>query len=149
VRFDERGVGGFFEDLPVLIFVLAGVSLLIVSGVRISSLRGDLEEDSALRYAAGMLVQRIAAAVGESGLGSPTVESFNGTRIAILANETVARFSYSVSIVMRYPEVEWILVCKGEHSVQTPSRAASDSMFLNAIDENGRSVIVEVTAVVW
>lgn len=149
MRFDENGVGGFFEDLPVLVFVIAGVSLLIVSGLRVSSLRGDLEEESSLQYAAEVFVRMIVADAGESGFVRPTAESFNETRIASLANQTIGGLSYSVSIVMRYPETEWILACESAHGAQTPLRVASDSKFLNAIDGNGRSVIIEVTAVVW
>ena len=149
MRRDISGVAGFFEDLPVLLIVLAGIATLVVSTayagerMRAQSLQDELD------YVADRFVDSVVMSLATDPLIEHTsisaIESVNATRCAC---ESFGSESFEISFIMRYPTVEWIrsLSCADN---PLPLNTGYASRLLSAVLDNGTIGVVEVSAVVW
>ncbi len=143
---DDSGVAGFFEDLPVLAFVLGGIFLLISSSVWCHQITSERDAEARLQADADEYLDKFLATftdgitpIGEfackceplvSGLGS----GFSG-------------FLLNVSVVHPYPAIVITVLCDDKAGVC--DMTAFSSGFLNAIDEARITLIVEVRLLVW
>ena len=147
---DRTGVAGFFEDIPILVFVLLGVSTLVLSGVWVSQrLTGERIQDRLDRLA-GALADHLVAEVLELGSydGLPRVSSVGSLNLTEHAREELGARGYEIAVLERYPEFAWVK----NQSSGDPLLAESTgyaSMVFNAVDDNGYTQIMEVRVLVW
>lgn len=146
---DERGVVGFFEDLPVLMFVLAGTFTIVVSTWNASQVVVSREENKELARltdrCADLLLSEL---VGEQSGTVVTVASVCSTRLTQIVAEFLEGRGFCMSIVMVHPELKWILQNPGR-SGEASERACSASRLVNALTDGGYTAILAVRIVVW
>lgn len=143
---DDDAVGGFFEDLPVLAFVLAGVALLLSTGIWVSERLDEAGTEMELDALAKDLMTCVLAQVRnpEAPELLPMLASVLGMNVSAGPSELDG---YIVSVILRHPAVEWLKVM-GAGS-ETPDRTGYASALLNALDERGLVVVLEVRVVAW
>lgn len=146
MRSDDAGVGGFAEDLPVMVFVLAGVCLLVGSAVSVVE---GTRDDSGVRMEclAELLVGHVIDGVECSDL--PTVQGLRSLDLAGLTEGIGARCDgYYVLICLVHPWVEELNAC-GSLPDSRPSATGSFSCLVNALGDDTAVTVVEVRAIVW
>ena len=147
---DDGGVAGFFEDLPVLMFVLAGVFIIVATGVWTSDALARQRFHSKLEGLAEELVNDIIHEVrvraGANQL--PSVGILSSLDLGRLAAESVRSYCYSIAIVERFPTTQWLVNCSKASGSQ-PFESAGSALLLNALDSQLRVVVVEVKVLVW
>ena len=150
MKADCDGVAGFFEDLPVLMFVLTGVFIVVAAGVWTSNtLEAQRVRDRFEVLAAGLVnevVLEIEARLG--GRAFPTVSALSHLNLSHLVGGVLPAHRCSIAIIERYPEVRWLV----RWSDETPDSAIQTvgaAKLLNAFDEHLMVVVVEVRAIVW
>lgn len=146
MRQDTSAVGGFFEDLPVLAFVLAGV-LSVASTACWSAEElagGDVLDD--LSREAG---RALKAAVGslQPHPCFPTLESVRVANLSGISQVLGDEYGWMASVWSLHPEVRQILVSGQLGS--DPMFARSAESLINAICDDGTIAILEVRVVVW
>ena len=149
MKSDLAAVAGFFEDLPVLVLVLAGVLSLIFSSVWVSEARSSAQKDSELTFEAREIVSRTSQEIKFSG-ASDVIPLLGHVKSLNLSDCSLVAQSYDVHLTIQivYPKKE--LVC--EYSSNDDPGSSSTgfaSKFLNAIDDSGLTIILEVQAIVW
>jgi hypothetical protein len=147
---DCDGVAGFFEDLPVLMFVLTGVFILVAAGVWTSNALEAQRARDRLEALAEDLVNEIVLEV-EARLGGesfPAVSALSNLNLSRLAVGVLSAHHCSVAMVERYPEVRWLVHWSDETS-DSPIQAIGAARLLNALDDHLMVVVVEVRAIVW
>lgn len=146
MREDTGAVGGFFEDLPVLALVLAGVLSVASTACWCAdqiSAHGDSDElsreaDRALRAAVRCLLQQTSL---------PTLESVRSSNLTGVGSEIADGWGWMVSVWVLHPYVQEVLTL-GQVDGE-PIILCSAQGFLNALSDDGSVVILEVRAVVW
>ena len=110
VREDDTAVGGFFEDLPVLVLVLCGVATIIAASVLSSSRISEERQDEWLQEAAAGFADRIVeSALQTEGAEYPTIAKLRALNVSRLAAGLPESVGYAVSLVQVYPKFEWLL----------------------------------------
>lgn len=145
---DTSGALGFFEDLPVMVFVLAGVASLIATAawseatIKEGTLHSDLER----------LAELVSAWILDGAPGEvrtlPTADAFRALNLSSLAELLPEGRSFTAAVTQRHPVVE-ALNSYSAQSFELPSLTGCSLRFLNAIDGLSRVVVVEVRVVVW
>jgi hypothetical protein len=150
MKADCDGVAGFFEDLPVLMFVLTGVFIVVAAGVWTSNtLEAQRMRDRFESLAEGLVnevVLEIEARLGGESL--PTVSALSNLNLSHLAGGAMSAHRCSVAIIERYPEARW-LVHWSDETADSPVQAVGAATLLNAFDEHLMVVVVEVRVIVW
>jgi len=150
MKADCDGVAGFFEDLPVLMFVLTGVFILVTAGVWTSNTLEAQRMRDRLKALAEDLVNEIVleteARPGRESLS--TVSALSRLNLSHLAGGVLSDHRCSIAIIERYPEVRW-LVHWSDETPGPPIQAIGAARLLNAFDEHLMVVVVEVRAIVW
>lgn len=146
---DELGVAGFFEDLPVLMFVLAGTFTIVISSLDASDVvvlnRKNMELDRLASRCADLLLFEL---LGQGQGIAVSVGSVCSTRLCQVADEFLEGRCFQMGIVMLHPEVKWL--CQNPmRSADWPERASSASRLFNALTGDGQSAILVVRIVVW
>jgi hypothetical protein len=150
MRDDCGGVAGFFEDLPVLMFVLAGVFIVVAAGVWTSTTLETQHKRDRLEALAESLVDQVVLEI-ETRLGGesvPTVDALSRLNLSHVAGGVLPADRFSVAIIERYPEVRWLIQWSDE-TPESPTQAVGAARLLNALDENLMVAAVEVRAIVW
>jgi hypothetical protein len=143
---DDSGIGGFFEDLPVLAFVLGGVILLISSSVWSAQVGSAVEARETLEAVADELVQCVLLTPFDGTLSLDRLTSV----CLSAARESPARcegFVLNASVVYPYSLVV-ATVDVGEAFEHCDDIAYAAGV-VNAVDEFRLTVIVEVRVLVW
>jgi hypothetical protein len=147
---DCDGVAGFFEDLPVLMFVLTGVFIVVAAGVWTShSLAAQRMRDRLDALAEG-LVNEIVLEIEEplGGESFPSVIALSQLNLSNLAWGAISPHRCSIAIIERYPEVRWLVQWSNE-TCDSSLQAVGAAKLLNAFDEHLTVVVVEVKVIVW
>jgi len=148
MRIDDSGVGGFFEDLPVMIFVLAGVSSLIMTGAYASEEISRARESEELSFIAVHMVDGLVSHCRPVDGAMPTLGHIRQLNVSEICGSLASGRHFAAAMVMRHPGYE--LLCQGSDSVRGPAcDAVSATRLLNALDENGVIAIVEARVVAW
>jgi hypothetical protein len=148
MRTDDKGVGGFFEDLPVMIFVLAGVSSLIMTGVFASEEISRARESEELSYIAVHMVDGLVSHSQPNDGVMPTLGHIRALNASEICGGLACGRHFAATMIMRHPGYE--LLCQGSDSVRgSACDAVSATRLLNALDENGVIAIVEARVVAW
>jgi hypothetical protein len=146
MKSDTGAVGGFFEDLPVLAFVLAGVLSVAGTACWASELLSDGERSDAVEHSASQLIVGIVLEMQDSDV-LPTVEAVRSANLSDPIGALSDRFSCLVSIWHIHPGNERLMVvgsCEG-----APALACSARVLMNVICDDGAVGILEVRVFVW
>lgn len=146
MRRDTDGVGGFFEDLPVLAFVLAGV--LSVAGT--ASWTGEALSDGEVREGLESAARHLAASVAIelAGAGAlPSTDSVRGANLSGPLDGLPEDTCALVSVWCLHPDPEPLIVAATAEG--DPPEAFSARALLNVLCEGGVVGIAEVRVLVW
>lgn len=147
---DDKGVAGFFEDLPVLMFVLIGVISLVLSGIWVARSLDSVHGLDELESFAEMLVDGVLSRLVRPetpGLMS-SVAAAQCLDVSGIARDIIGERHCMVSIIARFPYYAWLNMYSDNQTDQ-PNLTGYCSRLLSAADGQGRTTIVEVRAVVW
>ncbi|UCE91842.1 MAG: hypothetical protein JSV90_01440 [Methanobacteriota archaeon] len=148
MRRDIAGVGGFVEDLPVLLFILMGTVSVITTSVWVAEGREKAKALADADEAAKRLVDAVLLRLsgGEAnGVSIAGLRSLNASQVNELCPSIL---SWQLSISIFHPRPEAV-----EHGCDGPGVGASGSgyhnRFVNASYDRDASALVEVRCVVW
>lgn len=150
MRTDESGVAGFFEDLPVLAFVLSGVMLLVSSGAWTSSQLAEQRADERLHELANRALASIIQEIGSLAPSDtpPMLQSIQQLDFLSLLRDSLGSVHFSVNLSALGQVQSWYKMANDENAGGV-SNTASASCLLNAENESGSVLIVMVRVVVW
>ncbi len=146
MRSDTEAVGGFFEDLPVLAFVLAGVLSVAGTASWTSVMLADDERCEALELAASQLLVKVVSEICGADV-LPTTESVRRANLSSPMDELPDGVVGLVSVWCVHPVNECLLMvslCEGE-----PTIACSEGALIDALCDGGMVGILEVRVLVW
>jgi hypothetical protein len=148
MRGDDFGVGGFLEDMPVLVLVLAGVVTLAGTGVWAEELKADARAEAELRSLANNLLDRVQWALSDGSGSCISVNRIAMVNLSGAATTMPPRTSWLSSVEIVHPWCELVLLVKsGDEGSAT--RAASASRLLDAPCDPDWRVLLKVTVIVW
>lgn len=147
---DDAAVGGFLEDLPVLVFVLLGVFALVSTSVFASSDISERDEAERLESIAEEVLRAIMSGlkVGDSSGYTLTVSALRDVNLTCLAEPAARGRGFCVGIAVLYPRTEWL--CSSISA--GPASAVSTGFaryLLVATDDDGSNAVVEVRVLAW
>ena len=146
---DESGVGGFFEDLPVLVFVLAGTCVMILSAVSVSDAIVSREKIKELEYLANRCADRVVSELVGAHPGAVImVESLCATRLCKVISDCLDGHGFRMGIAMVHPVFEWLLEASSASSAILES-ASSSSRLANGLTDEGYIAVLVVRIIVW
>ena len=149
MRSDETAVAGFFEDLPVLLIVLAGVSALVLSGVTASERLAEMENQAELESLAGRFVVTMAVSLNmDPSVEHASISSVRSLNISRCACDALDTESWTAAIVLLRPHVIWLRT-ESRTVVEPTTSTGYSSMLLNVVMDDGIVGVVEVKALVW
>ena len=150
MRADRSGVAGFFEDLPVLMFVLSGVVTLVLTSVFVSERISEDRLDDQLDAVAKRMVDSVASEMlfscGPDVL--PTVTSIRALNCSGLVSPLSEGRGYALSVFSMHPSFGCLLSFSSNQS-SAPRSTGYASRLLNALGDDGLCVILEVRVIVW
>ncbi len=149
VRSDESAVAGFFEDMPVLLIILAGVAVLVISG----TFAGERMRDARNQEELDVLASRFVDSVIMSMSADPYIEhvslsAIHSVNITRCATETFASESYKISFLLCYPNLERIRSASSLDEFLCEDTGYS-SLMMNVVLNDGTIGVAEVSAIVW
>lgn len=149
MRSDRTGVAGFFEDLPVLMFVLAGTCVLVASGVLASEANAQKDQADRLHRLASRLADSLMTELylARPGL-PPSVSAVCATALEQVADAVAVGCDYYFSLLVLHPELRYLCNASNKESC-AGYRAASASRLVNASTDDGLVAILVVKVVVW
>lgn len=150
MRAECDGVAGFFEDLPVLMFVLAGVASLVLTSVfaseRIASAtRADELEAIADRAVASVCSEMLTARGPDA---PPSLASIRSMNCSELMRQAVEGRDFALSIVCLHPSLGRVLHLSS-NGTDMPGQTGYASELVNALADDGLVVVVDVRVIVW
>jgi hypothetical protein len=148
MRCDDNGVGGFVEDLPVLVLILAGVCVLLCAGSWSAEIRARSLADEDLGRLAERAVDEVVWALSDGAGGCVDVDSVakaNLSRVKSLVPDGIA-WLLTVEVVHPWSE-PLLLVESGDE--RNASNTRSDIRLLNAPYGSGGCAVLKVVVVVW
>ena len=148
VKRNQEGVAGFFEDLPVLLFVLMGVMVLVASATWVSQERASANLESELEEIARDITKALLRSIAWQHGSVPRLSSVSGMDTVSVAEEVAQLRSFAVTVASLHPEIVTVAtVTRGEPSAATSTGFAR--LLFNALDDAGLVCLLEVRAVVW
>ncbi len=150
MKADDSGVAGFFEDLPVLMFVLVGVATLVLCGTWVSRSLNAINDQEELDSLAEDLVNTVMSRLlrPETPGLMPSVSSVHSVNVSDIASRVVGERHFVVAIIGRYPAYAWLNI-GSDNDTDLPDATGYSSRLLNALDGSGRTTVIEVRAIVW
>jgi hypothetical protein len=150
MKADDAGVAGFFEDLPVLMFVLVGVATLVLCGTWVSRNLNAVQVQEELDSLAEDLVNSVMSRLlrPETPGLMPSVTSARNVDISDIASRVVGERHYLIAIIARYPSYTW-LNTGSDNDTALPNTTGYCSRLLNVLDGYGSTIMLEVRAIVW
>jgi len=150
MRANRSGVAGFFEDLPVLMFVLSGVVALVLTSVfvseRMTADRLDEELDAVAKRIVDSVASEMLFSCGPDVL--PTVASIGAFDYSDLVSQLSGGRGFALSVFSLHPSFGCILnISGGQRSAPRSTGYASE--LLNALGDNGLNMVLEVRVIVW
>lgn len=147
MRRDESGVGGFVEDLPVLVFVLVGVLALVSTSVWVAQERTDAQTALRSEALAEGLLDAVLLRFSDGVDCSISVHELRSLNASMVDSLAPRGFDWMISILILHPWVESIEVGdEGCAFGSTPSGYAN--RMINAEYGAGGCALVEVRCVV-
>lgn len=150
MRSDRSGAAGFFEDLPVLMFVLSGVVALVLTSVFVSERMSADRLDEQLDAVANRIVDSVASEMlfscGPDVL--PTVASICAFDYTDLVSQLSDGRGFALSVFSLHPSFVCMLNFSSNQS-SAPRSTGYASELLNALGDNGLNMVLEVRVIVW
>lgn len=146
MRFDDRAVGGFFEDLPVLAFVLAGVLSVSGTAAWTGNELAEAGQLDTLERSAASLVSVIVSDLRDSEV-MLTLEMTAAANLSSASDVLAEGIGHYVTIWCVHPFRE-LLLSYGDVGDE-PTLVGSDSSFVNMLCDEGVVGVSEVRAIVW
>jgi hypothetical protein len=150
MRADRLGVAGFFEDLPVLMFVLSGVVALVLTSVFVSERMTAERMDEQLDVVAKRIVDTVASEMlfscGPDVL--PTVASICAFNYSDIVSQLSDGRGFALSVFSLQPSFACILNTSSDQG-SAPRSTGYASELLNALGDNGLTIVLEVRVIVW
>ena len=150
MRSDRSGVAGFFEDLPVLMFVLSGVVALVLTSVfvseRISASGLDKQLDAVAKRIVDSVASEMLFSCGPDVL--PTVASICAFDYSDLVSQLSDGRGFALSVFSLHPSFGCMLNISSDQS-SAPRSTGYASELLNALGDNGLNMVLEVRVIVW
>lgn len=149
MKVDRTAVAGFFEDLPVLLFVLAGVTTLVVTSTLAAEKFGEQKRQKELNELArditDTIVRRVQQSAGLNGL--PLVSSLINVNLSDEVPQ-IGHCDFAASVFIVHPLAKPIVYFSSDPDA-LPKLTGSSLRLMNAIDDQGEVVILEVRTVAW
>ncbi len=147
---DRAGVAGFFEDLPVLMFVLVGVSVLVLSAAWVARENAERQAEESLDEAARRIAGNLIASFLTEPGSMPRVSSLEGRNLseAVTRIMPAAVSGFSVAVSQLYPgPVAINAQMYGDEA--EGSRTGFARAVFNGVDDHGLVLVLEVRIIVW
>lgn len=150
MSWDDSAIGGFFEDLTVLLFVMVGVAVIVSAAVWTAHDAMDVRAENELDLLAEELLTGMLIEISRpESLGyAPTLDHIKGLDLLAIATGIDPDCGFCMSAAERHPEHAWL--CSATRGL--PDGAVDTgfaSGFVNSLDPTGRVVVVEVMVLVW
>jgi len=150
MRGDHRAVAGFFEDLPVLIFVLSGVMALVLTSTfvaeRIETDRFKDSLDALAQRIVNSLSARMQSARGPDLL--PTAAAISAWNYSEILDQASEGRGYLFALSSLHPSQSCrVTVCSDGSEV--PETTGHARRLVNALDDRNVCVVLEVSVIVW
>jgi hypothetical protein len=150
MSWDDAAVGGFFEDLTVLLFVMVGVAVIVSAGVWTAHDAMDARADKELDLLAEELLTGVLREISRpEALGyAPTLDHIKGLDMLAVAAGIDSDCQFCISATEHHPEHAWL--CSATRGwPEGAVRTAFASGFVNALCPTGMVAVVEVMVLVW
>lgn len=147
---DEAAVGGFLEDLPVLVFVLLGVFGLVSTSVFASREMSEREDADRLGEIAQEILDSVLSGlnVGDSHGNTLTVSALRDLNLTGWAGSVACGAGFCVGISVLYPRAEWLSsVVSGDPTSANITGYARHLLVVT--DDDGSTTVVEVKVLAW
>lgn len=150
MSWDDAAVGGFFEDLTVLLFVLVGVAVVVSAGIWATQDATEARAGEELGLLAQDILTEVLSEISyPESLGyTPTLDHIRGLDLLGISERIRPDCRFCISVVEHHPERAWL--CSATRG--WPEAAADTgyaSGFGNALDSTGMIAVVEVMVLVW
>ncbi len=146
MRSDQDAVGGFFEDLPVLAFVLAGVMSVAGTACWTNGQLSETDDSDALGLAAARLAADVVMELRGDG-ALPSIETVRSANLSLQLAGLTEGLACLVSVWCIHPALEPLLVVGVTDS--DPEVASSGRVLMNASCVGGIVSVLEVRVLVW
>ncbi len=148
MRNDRRGVGGFLEDIPVLVFVLAGVVALIGASVWTAGVRSDLAREVELESLADELVDLALWNLSDGLGGFVSVDRMERLDLSQLSGRVPGGTGWLISVDVIHPWAKQLVLAQWG-GLDDVVYVGCGWKLVNAPYGTDGSAVVKVTAVVW
>ncbi len=151
---DEKGIAGFFEDLPTLLIVLVATTLFLSTMLNTVMTYRDYKETQYIREDLNQFIEEIRnwnyLVLEERGqFAGDRVSSLDADRMKKEFNTTALGYNYRVFIEDRsdYPRQ----FDKTIHTEEIPDEVEiySRSSFVTVVDERGNEHLCEMVVSIW
>lgn len=147
IRRDD-GVAGFFEDLPVLMFVLVGVSVLVMSAAWVQQESAERDLEIQLDDGARRLAEDVVASFRSCWGFVPRVASIQGKNLSSVVALPSDGYGCAVSVAIIHTNPS-VLATYAEGGLGEASVTGYARILFNAEDDCGLVLILEVRVIVW
>jgi hypothetical protein len=134
--------------MPVLVFVLAGVTTLIAAGTWAAELRADTYGEDELERLAKDVIDRVLWALSDGPGGFRDLDGIVGANMSDAVREIPNCTGWLISVEVLHPWSEQVLLLTSEVP-GTPTCTACESRLVNSVSEDHLCVLAEVTVIVW
>ena len=149
MKADVRGVGGFLEDLPVLVFVLIGTMAVISTSVLVAEKRAEIRSLALADREAEKLLDELLALFSCGSDRSISIERLRAANASQVGGLCPLDYRWQVSVIVIHPWTETINVqCEACAQIGLGERGYANRV-VNALYGTGGSAFVEVSCVVW
>ena len=147
---NDEAVGGFFEDLPVLAFILTGSLLIVSTNVAVTDQRDELERSERIELAAGRLAGSILAAISDGCGEDNPLDSLRALNLSTLlpTPELPQASGWAIFIAMVHPWHEPLANCS-RGSPDSSAEAGWHCLLFNVSYGQYGVGVAEVVAVVF
>ncbi|OGS51998.1 MAG: hypothetical protein A3K75_03245 [Euryarchaeota archaeon RBG_13_61_15] len=150
MSWDDAAVGGFFEDLTVLLFVMVGVAVIVSASVWTAHDAMDARADEELGILAEELLTAVLREISppETIEYAPSLDHIKGLDLFAVAAEIDSDCQFCISATEHHPDDAWLFSAT-RGLPEGALRTAYASGFVNALDPMGMVAVVEVMVLVW
>ena len=145
---NSEGVAGFFEDLPVLIFVLVGVSVLVMSAAWVSRQNVERELEMGLDDEAFRVAEAVLESFRSDWGAVPRITSIQAKNLSSINGVASGCDGYAVTVSQLYPGLS-VLATDAAGNPGDSCRTGYGSILFNGVDDHGLIQILEVKVIVW
>lgn len=149
MRADVTGVGGFFEDLPVLFFVLLGTIAVISTSVFVAEERANVRALAEADATAETLLDALLAKLSRGDGRTISIESLRAINASQVGGLCPLGYYWQLSVIVIHPWAESInLHGEGRPKMEFGGPGYAEEV-INALYGVDGGALVEVKCVVW